>query len=260
MPARRLPDIMVAPNGARRGKQDHPALPITIEETVDTVVACHQAGAGGAHLHIRDAEGKHILDAGMYRELLAELSRAVPDLVAQITTESVGMYSSRQQQALVRELCPEHASIALREICAGESETSVKAFFDWAGQEGVVVQHILYAPEDVDWLADLVRRGIVSGQGLEVLFVLGRYSVGQQSQPSDLDPFLESAKRSGLEMGWALCAFGQQETDCLLRALDLGGKARIGFENSLFNRDGTLARDNAERVSELVAAMGSDKL
>jgi len=29
-----LPRIMLAPNGARRGKRDHPALPITLAETV----------------------------------------------------------------------------------------------------------------------------------------------------------------------------------------------------------------------------------
>ena len=32
----RLPNLMVAPNGARRIKKDHPAVPLTIAETVET--------------------------------------------------------------------------------------------------------------------------------------------------------------------------------------------------------------------------------
>ena len=34
-----------------------------------------------------------------------------------------------------------------------------------------------------------------------------------------------------------------------------GGKTRIGFENSLYNRDGSLADSNAQRVRELVSAL-----
>lgn len=54
---------------------------------------------------------------------------------------------------------------------------------------------------------------------------------------------------SGID--WGLCAFGSNETDCLIEAIHRGGKARIGFENSLWNRDGSVAADNAERVREL---------
>ena len=74
---RAKPLIMVAPNGARRMKADHPALPLTVAETVETAQACHAAGAGALHLHIRDAEGRHSLDAGHYREALQALRQAV---------------------------------------------------------------------------------------------------------------------------------------------------------------------------------------
>jgi 3-keto-5-aminohexanoate cleavage enzyme len=38
---------------------------------------------------------------------------------------------------------------------------------------------------------------------------------------------------------------------CLKTALESGGKIRVGFENSLWNSDGSLAQDNAERVTEM---------
>ncbi|MDZ4135170.1 MAG: 3-keto-5-aminohexanoate cleavage protein, partial [Paracoccaceae bacterium] len=50
-----------------------------------------------------------------------------------------------------------------------------------------------------------------------------------------------------------LCAFGAAETACLAAAFAQGGKARVGFENSLWHADGSLARDNAERVAAIAA-------
>ena len=47
----------------------------------------------------------------------------------------------------------------------------------------------------------------------------------------------------------AICAFAEQEQICLQKAVSLGGKVRVGFENSLFMPDGTIAENNTERVT-----------
>ena len=44
---------MIAPNGARKTRRDHPALPLSIEETVDEAVRCFAAGATVLHAHVR---------------------------------------------------------------------------------------------------------------------------------------------------------------------------------------------------------------
>ena len=84
---------MVAPNGARKTKEDHPNLPITISEIVKEAVNCFNEGANAIHAHVRDKKGDHCLDAGIYRELLSELDIKVPELPVQITTEAVGKFS-----------------------------------------------------------------------------------------------------------------------------------------------------------------------
>ena len=86
-----LPKLMVAPNGARRTKQDHPAIPVTLEETFATAQKCYAAGAESIHFHLRDADQQHLLDAGLYKEGLAELHRLLPEMHLQITTEAVGL-------------------------------------------------------------------------------------------------------------------------------------------------------------------------
>ena len=81
--------IMVAPNGARRNQLDHHGLPITIAQTVLAAAACQGAGASVLHGHIRDEQGRHSLDIGLYKELIAEMAIGVPDMLVQITTEAV---------------------------------------------------------------------------------------------------------------------------------------------------------------------------
>ena len=252
-----LPLIMVAPNGARRTKADHPALPVSIADTVAAAKACFEAGAGALHAHVRDADGAHVLDAGLYRELLAEMRSAVPGMLVQITTEAVGRYSPEEQRALVRAVVPEAVSIALREMMPNGDVAAAEAFYAWLRGRGSAVQHIVYDPGDLTKFFDLAEAGVLPGNSHQLLFVLGRYAVDQQSTPEDLEPFLKTlAERRGeLSLDWAVCAFGHRETDCLVEAVRRGGKARIGFENSLWNQDGTVAADNADRVSELVGAL-----
>ena len=253
-----LPEIMIAPNGARKGKTDHPALPITIEETVATALACQKAGADGIHAHVRDAEGRHILDAGLYSELIAELTSQTPDLYVQITTEAVGHYSPAEQRDVVEAVEPKAVSISVKEMLSDGETAQVRRFYHAQAEKGVAIQHILYDQQQVLFLLDLCQREVVPAHSLQLLFVLGRYSDGQISSPDDLLPFISAREKFEaqlhLKADWACCAFGAQETDCLLKAESLGGKVRIGFENNMFNKDGTIAKDNAERVADLIKA------
>ena len=254
---RQLPKIMVAPNGARLTKADHPGIPMTIPEIVDCAVACQKAGADGIHAHVRDAEGAHVLDAGLYRELLVELGHVLPDFYTQITTEAVGRYSAAEQRQLVHTLLPPAVSIALREITADADPADTARFFAFCHEAGIEVQHILYDVADIEHLARLVGHGDVPRDALRALIVLGRYSAGQKSSPSDLAAPAGALLRLLPDTDWAVCAFGAQETACLLAAAERGGKARIGFENNRLNADLSVAATNAERVAELVAALKS---
>lgn len=251
----KLPHIMVAPTGARRSVADHPALPVTIPQIVAEARHCFAAGAEGIHAHVRDRDGLHTLDAGLYTELLAELAAALPGMVVQITTEAVGRYSPEDQRALVQELHPGQVSIALREMIAGQDDAVLRRFYHWAADAGIGVQHILYTPQEVRLMEGYVARRVIPADGLELMFVLGQYGGARDSVPGDLAPYLAGRLGAIARAGWSVCAFGRHETACLLGALGQGGNARIGFENNLLNADGSLAPSNAARVEELVQAV-----
>lgn len=251
-----LPRIMVAPNGARRTKVDHPRLPISPMEIAETAAACFAAGAGAIHLHVRDADGRHVLDADLYRQVIGLINAAAPQMMVQVTTEAVGLYKPREQMALVRDLQPHAISAAIREFVPDDdTEMAAADFYEWCVGRGTAVQHILYDTGDVLRLADLIRRGIVPEADLSVLYVLGRYAVDQESRAGDLQPFLEAASTLPVQHDWMVCAFGRGETDALSAALAAGGKARVGFENSLWNADGSIAVSNEERVAAIAAIM-----
>lgn len=258
-----LPAIMVAPNGARRGKSDHPALPVTIAETVATARACHAQGAGAIHAHVRDDAGAHVLDTGLYGELLVEMAHAVPSMPVQITTEAAGRYSAAQQRQFLTAMLgampagtpPEAVSVALAELLADGDRAAARRSYHALAEAGVAVQHILYDADQVRALASEIALGTLPAPSaqtpLSVLYVLGRYSADEQSDPAMLHPFLTAAKAAGLTPDWAVCAFGPSETACLRTGFAKGGKVRAGFENSLWMDDGTLAPDNAARIREV---------
>ena len=100
---------MVAPNGARKTKKDHPNLPISISEIVEEAFNCFHKGANAIHAHVRDNKGNHSLDVGLYKELLSELDIKVPELPVQITTEAVGKFSPEEQFEVVKLVQPEAA-------------------------------------------------------------------------------------------------------------------------------------------------------
>lgn len=250
-----LPKIMVAPNGARRNKSSHPAIPITIEELVATCKSCAAEGAEGVHAHVREPDGAHSLDAGLYRSVIDQLHSELPGWFVQITSETAGRFSDTDQRNLLKALRPKSVSVAVREFVPDAGVLSdAKDAYHWAYDNGVAIQHICYSRDELDRLINFIEDGTVPGTSHHVQLVLGAYDGSKVSRPEDIEAFIAPmlARQETYTFDWMLCAFGAEETDCLLRTFELGGKARIGFENSLWNRDGTLARDNAERVSELV--------
>ncbi|WP_309083970.1 3-keto-5-aminohexanoate cleavage protein [Chelativorans sp.] len=247
--------IAVAPNGGRRTRADHPALPQTAGELARTAAACLDAGAAMVHMHVRGPDGRHILEAEAYRDAIRAVRHEVGDrLVIQITTEAVGLYRPQEQMEVVREVRPEAASLALRELVPDAShEADFARFLAFMAREKIVPQIILYHPDEARQLDDMRMRGLLPLEDIPVLYVLGRYTEGQRSAPADLLPFIgPDMPRFGHFM---VCAFGRREAACVTAAALLGGHMRTGFENNLFLPDGRLAPDNAALVATVAGAL-----
>jgi len=243
--------LAVAPNGARLTHSDHPRLPMTAVELARTAAEVVDAGAALIHIHVRDRDGRHVLDANLYREAIAAIRAAVGTrLIVQITTEAAGRFDPHAQMAIVDAVRPEAASLALRELCPSAShEAGFATFLERMKRRRIAAQFIVYDADDVTRLLELINRGVVPDQHPSVLCVLGRYQSERPSQPEAVLPFLAAA--TDRLPDFMVCAFGRNEAACGVAAALLGGQVRVGFENNLYLPNGSLATSNADLVAAI---------
>ena len=249
--------VMVAPNGARKTTRDHPAIPVTDEDLIETAKSCYDAGARGLHAHIRTEQQTHLLDVERYETLISNLNERLPNLEVQVTSEAAGVYESDAQIDLLSRINAPWVSVAIREILRSQDLEKLQPFF-YRLHNKSRVQFILYDADDFKTLASLIDQSIIQTEVIEMLYVLGRYSADQESTPEQLDPFLDIRdrfKKTCIPIREMICAFGKGQIPCLLRAASEGIDLRIGFENGIWLPDGTIAENNAALVSALLESL-----
>ena len=240
--------IAVAPNGARRSRKDHPALPVTPDEIAETAAACTQAGAAMIHLHIRDERGEHSLDPVRYQQAITAIKKRVGDsMLIQVSSEAAGRFSVDEQIAAMEILMPDCVSLGLREYIRDDATINPGAgFLERLYRNQTLIQYVLYSPEEVRWYEQLCEQRIIPGDLHMLLFVLGRYG-GESARPDQLTAYLDALQRPS---PWMVCAFGSEEQQVMEEVIKHGGHCRVGFENNLELTDGRLAKDNAELVQK----------
>ncbi len=245
--------ITVAPNGARRGKADHAAIPLTPAEIAAEARACREAGASILHLHVRDADAGHSLDTGRYREAIAAVREAC-DIVVQPTTERVGRFAPDDMMAVQQALAPEMITFNLAELLDPNDEDQtarVRDFLAATAGAGTVPQYIVYSLEQLHQMVRWWESGWLPQAAPYILIVLGRYA-GTTSRPGDILAYLPHIPE---RWRWGVCAFGAPELACVTQAALAGGHCRVGFENNVTTAAGAPLRDNADQVGRLAGVL-----
>ena len=246
-----LPKLMVAPNGSKRMKIDHESIPITISEICSTAKACYNSGAVALHFHVRNKDGLHVLDSGLYKEALAELNLIVPKMHLQITTEAIGIYSPEQMRNLIYNLDTPGISIGIKEMIPSGNPTDedIKVY-KYLVEKETKIQHICYFPEELEILSKLIKVAELPNENTWCMFTIGHYT-GRKSDPNLIPMFLDSKKKSQINGDWAICAFSVEEKECIKKVINLNGNIRVGFENSINMFDGSVALNNESKVKEV---------
>lgn len=238
--------IAVAPNGARKTKEDHASLPMTIEETALEAKACLDAGAGMIHLHIRDELGHHSLSVDLYQQAIQAVDVATEgQLLIQVTTEAVSKYSPDEQFGMIHTLNPDFVSIALREIKELD-ELDIFENFDLMRKNDINPQIILYNHLNLSKYKYWLDEGILPGNAYPILLVLGKSHAQGSFDLSDLQESPEFPASSVM-----VCAFGEEEFEAAKLAVDHDWHVRIGFENNQRLKNGTEAENNAELIAQM---------
>jgi 3-keto-5-aminohexanoate cleavage enzyme len=248
--------IVVAPTGAEVTREQQPALPHTPSEIATATRGAVEAGATVVHLHIREPDGAPSARVEVWRETLALIRQGPPVITMVSTGGSIDQSIDERLTGLAA--APDMAGIETGSMNFGDG------LFITSHRDGIRV-------------AAAARS---AGIELEVeAFDLGHihaalrmHAQGELPEPlrfnlvfgvpGGVDATLESlnALRLALPPGarWGVTAVGRHQRRIVALAVLAGAtNVRVGFEDNVFLRRGTLAASNAELVADIAELIGT---
>jgi 3-keto-5-aminohexanoate cleavage enzyme len=241
--------ICVAITGSVPTKADNPAVPITVEEQVESTQEAFEAGASIVHAHVRDDEGKPSSDPDRFARLKEGLETHCPGMIIQFSTG--GRSGSGAARGGMLPLKPDMASLAV-----GSNNFPTRVYenppdlVDWLAAE--MIQHEVKPEIEAFDLSHVFQAVKMAGDGrlkapLYVQFVMGV----KNAMPVDravFDFYVATLRRLAPDALW--CGAGIGAGQILLNewCIAAGGHARTGLEDNVRLDRTTLAPSNAALV------------
>jgi len=225
-------------------RDDHPDVPVTLEQLVADAVACRAAGAASVHLHPRrPADGAESLAPDVHDAVVAAIRAAVPDLeISCSTQEDIDLGDAPDRIAAIRAWTSPPDAVSLNLAEQGVIELGAALLDRGIGIEAGVftldgAEALLAAP----W-ASAIHRVLV-----ETIYEHDDRAAVELARAID-------ARVSGLgrprlwhgdaRANWAVVDAG----------IAAGVDVRLGLEDTLVGRDGGPAPANANQAAEIAAA------
>ena len=247
--------ICVAITGSVPRKEDNPAVPITVDEQVESTQAAFEAGATICHAHVRNDDQTTSSDPEKFARLKEGLEKHCPGMIIQFSTG--GRSGAGPERGGMLPLRPDMASLTV-----GSNNFPTRVYenppdlVDWLALE-MIAYDIKPEIEAFD-LSHIFQAAKMQGDGrlkgpAYVQFVMGV----KNAMPVDrevFDFYLHTMKRLLPDSEWCAAGIARHQIEVNEWCVAAGGHARTGLEDNIrMNRD-TLAPSNAalvERVVEL---------
>lgn len=277
--------ITCAPTGAIHTPSMSPHLPVTPAEIAAAAVEAANGGAAIVHLHVRDPDDGHpVQDVGLFREVLA-IVRDGSDVVINLTTGGSPHMTVDERVQPAIELAPELASLNMGTMNFGlfpmlqrftefehqwerahlgnkalvfrNSFEDIERILKTCGDQGTRFEFECYDTSHLYNLAHFLDRGLVEPP-LFIQSVVGLLG-GIGADVEDLLHMRRTAERLfGDRFEWSVLGAGAAQMRTAAVALAVGGNARVGLEDSLWDGPGKLAessRVQVDRVRVMVEAL-----
>lgn len=243
-------------------KATTPYVPSTVEEIVNEVVTCVNAGASVVHLHAKNPETGEAYsgDPNPVLEDYVKRIREEIDVVINLTTGGGRVGNPPEVwDRLVESRCllnPEMMSLNMgsmnrwAEHPTGEIFlNTVKMIERWCGfmvKQRIKPEHEVYDTGMINVCKQIAGKNIVP-EPLHVQFVMvGR--TGFLPSPRMLQYCVDLLPTSWT---WSVCALGRNQIPMAAIATVLGGHVRVGFEDNVYLRKGELAKSNSDLVKKV---------
>jgi uncharacterized protein (DUF849 family) len=247
--------ICVAITGSVPTKKDNPAVPITVEEQIESTLAAFDAGASIAHLHVRNNDGTPSSDPNKFKELKQGINKTCPGMIIQFSTG--GRSGSGKERGGMLHLKPDMASLTVgsNNFPTRVYENSPK-LIHWLADEmksyNITPEIEAFDLSHIHQAIKMSKEGILNGK-LYIQFVMGV----KNAMPVDQDVFnyyVETVKRLAPNTEWCGAGIGAGQLLVNEWSIAAGGHTRTGLEDNIrLNRE-ELAKSNAQLV-ELAASL-----
>lgn len=251
--------ITAALTGGMHGKEANPALPEQPAEIIESAVECWNAGASIVHLHARDAEGRGLANAEIFREINEGIRARCP-LVVQDTTGDSGITVSHRISSL--EAAPDMASLNIGTVVffvkgpKGVEEdqfinlrTDIEAFAKAMLERGIKPEMEVYSPAMFGEVENLISKGLVR-KPYYINFVMGVGGMG--GYPGTSHNLMTMIGHLPDDAIFNVSGIGPAQLPMSAMAILTGGHARVGLEDNIYYRKGELASSNAQLVERVV--------
>lgn len=252
--------LCVAITGSLPTKADNPAVPISIDEQVESTQASFEAGATIAHCHVRDNAGRPTSDPDRFARLLEGLRRHCPGLIVQFSTG--GRSGAGRERGGMLPLRPDMASLTV-----GSNNFPTRVYenppdlVDWLAAEmrahGIKPEIEAFDLSHIVQAAAMQRDGRLQGP-LYVQFVMGVKNAMPADEPI-FDFYIETLKRLAPDAQWCGAGIGPAQFLINEWCIRKGGHTRTGLEDNVRLDRTTLAPSNAalvRRAADLCARYG----
>ena len=247
--------INVALTGMVPTKHDTPHLPVTPEEIAAEVRRCRDAGASIVHLHARDATGGPTYHKDLYREILAQVRAACPDIILCVSTSGrvFKHFAQRAEVLDVEQPRPEMASLTLGSMNFAREESinnpeMIKALALRMQERGIVPELECFELGMVEYAEYLIKHGILKPPYYCNILLGSLGTLGASA-------FNLSAMVRALPAGatWAAAGIGRFQFEVNALAVTIGGHVRVGLEDNIwFDRERHELAGNAQFVERIV--------
>jgi len=245
--------ICVAITGSVPTKKDNPAVPITVDEQLESTQAAFEAGASICHAHVRNDDQTTSSDPEKFAALKAGLEKHCPGMIIQFSTG--GRSGAGKERGGMLPLQPDMASLTV-----GSNNFPTRVYenspelVDWLASE--MKQHKILPEIEAFDLSHIFKAAEMHNDGRlpnkpYIQFVMGV----KNAMPVDKDVFdfyIQTTKRLLPDTEW--CAAGIAAGQLVVNewCVANGGHARTGLEDNVRMDKQTLAPSNAALVQRVV--------
>ena len=241
--------ICVAITGSVPTKSDNPAVPITIDEQIESTSNAFKAGASIAHLHVRNDDGTTSSDPLKFKKLKQGLKKACPGMIIQFSTG--GRSSTGKERGEMLPLMPDMASLTV-----GSNNFPTRVYennpdlINWLASQ---MKLFKITPEIEAFDLSHIHQAIKMSQNnmlygkLYIQFVMGV----KNAMPVDkhvFDYYIETVKRLAPNTEWCGAGIGAGQILVNEWSIAAGGHTRTGLEDNIRISKDDLAKSNAQLV------------